>query len=173
MKDRIRKLRKALDLTQREFAERIGMKSNTIATYEMGRAFPSDPAINNICKEFGANEEWLRSGKGEMFAPAASNALDALAMERRLSHREYIAIEKFLNLKPELRAGLIDYFCEVAAALNGDDVPEDAPAWQGASIVEAEAAYEKNLGFAPSEASTVLNTTGDTESTGEGKVADA
>ena len=69
MKERIRKLRKTLDLTQKAFAERIGMKSNTIATYEMGRAIPSDPAINNICKEFVVREQWLREGIGEMFQP--------------------------------------------------------------------------------------------------------
>ena len=69
MKERIRKLRKTLDLTQKAFAERIGMKSNTIATYERGRAIPSDPAINNICKEFGVREQWLREGIGEMFQP--------------------------------------------------------------------------------------------------------
>lgn len=67
MTDRIKKLRKALDLTQQEFADRIGMKQNTIATYEMGRATPSDPTINNICKEFNVNETWLRTGEGEMF----------------------------------------------------------------------------------------------------------
>ncbi|MCI9484249.1 MAG: helix-turn-helix transcriptional regulator [Clostridiaceae bacterium] len=71
MKDRIRKLRKTLDLTQKAFAERIGMKSNTIATYEMGRAIPSDPTINNICKEFGVREEWLREGTGPMFQPVS------------------------------------------------------------------------------------------------------
>lgn len=128
MKDRIRKLRKALDLTQREFAERIGMKSNTIATYEMGRAFPSDPTINNICKEFDVNETWLRTGKGEMFAPKASDALEALAKERGLSHGAYIAIEKFLNLKPELQEGIIGYFLEVAAAISTDDIPTSYPA---------------------------------------------
>lgn len=124
MKDRIRKLRKALDLTQREFAERIGMKPNTIATYEMGRAFPSDPSINNICKEFDVNEEWLRTGEGKMFAPKASNALDALAKERGLSREAYIVIEKFLNLKPELQEGIISYVLDVADDING------AAAWQ-------------------------------------------
>ena len=69
MKARIRKFRQTLALTQKAFAERIGMKSNTIATYEMGRAIPSDPAINNICKEFGVREQWLREGIGEMFQP--------------------------------------------------------------------------------------------------------
>lgn len=160
MKDRIRKLRKMLDLTQREFAERIGMKSNTIATYEMGRAFPSDPTINNICKEFDVNETWLRTGEGEMFVPKATDALDALAKERGLTHGDYIVIEKFLSLKPEIRAGLVDYFTEVAAALISGDVDAGSPAVPGASIVEAEALYEKSLGSAPSTDSSASNTTG-------------
>ncbi len=161
MNDRIRKLRKALDLTQKQFGERIGMKSNTIATYEMGRATPSDPAINNICKEFGVNEEWLKTGHGEMFAPKASDALEALAMERNLTHGEYILIEKFLNLKPEVRQGLIGLISEVAAALASGDISADASA---SGIAAAEALYEKNLGFAPNTDSTVSNTTGVTGS---------
>lgn len=69
MHERLKTLRKALDLTQQEFADRIGMKQNTIATYEMGRAIPSDPAVRSICREFNVNEEWLRNGTGEMFLP--------------------------------------------------------------------------------------------------------
>lgn len=64
---RIKKLRKALDLTQAEFAEHIGVKRNTVATYEMGRSTPSDAAVNLICREFHVNEAWLRTGSGEMF----------------------------------------------------------------------------------------------------------
>lgn len=43
------------------------MKQNTIAQYEMGRTTPSDAIIFSICREFGVNEKWLRSGEGEMF----------------------------------------------------------------------------------------------------------
>lgn len=67
MKDKIKKIRKELDLTQQEFANKIGMKQNTIATYEMGRANPSDQCVRSICREFNVNEEWLRNGTGEMF----------------------------------------------------------------------------------------------------------
>lgn len=67
MKDRIKKLRKELDLTQQAFADKIGMKQNTIAQYEMGRTTPSDAIIFSICREFDVNEDWLRTGKGEMF----------------------------------------------------------------------------------------------------------
>ncbi len=67
MNDRIKKLRKELDLTQREFGERIGIKGNTIAQYELGRNEPIDAVISLICREFGVNENWLRDGTGEMF----------------------------------------------------------------------------------------------------------
>lgn len=67
LKDRIKKLRKELDLTQQEFAEKLGIKRNTIATYESGRNEPIDAVISLICREFNVNEEWLRDGTGEMF----------------------------------------------------------------------------------------------------------
>ena len=64
---RIKKLRKALDLTQQEFASRIGSTQNAVTGYETGRRNPSSSVINNICKDFRVNEDWLRTGAGEMF----------------------------------------------------------------------------------------------------------
>lgn len=64
MKDRIKALRKELGLTQEKFADRLSMKRNTIATYEIGRNEPIDAVISLICREFDVNEEWLRTGKG-------------------------------------------------------------------------------------------------------------
>lgn len=67
MKDRIKKIRKELDLTQQKFAEKIGVKQNTVAQYEMGRNIPINSVISLICREFNVNEQWLRDGTGEMF----------------------------------------------------------------------------------------------------------
>lgn len=64
MKERIRKLRRSLDLTQQEFADKIGMKRNTVANYETGRNDPSASVISLICREFHVNENWLRTGEG-------------------------------------------------------------------------------------------------------------
>ena len=69
MENRIKKLRRALDLTQQEFAERIGSVQNTITGYETGRRSPSNQVISLICREFDVNEDWLRTGEGEMFVP--------------------------------------------------------------------------------------------------------
>lgn len=67
MKDRIKELRKALGLTQQEFADRIGLKRNSVASYEIGKNIPMDAVIFSICREFSVNEEWIRTGQGEMF----------------------------------------------------------------------------------------------------------
>lgn len=67
MKDRIKKLRKELDLTQQEFADKLGTARNNIAGYETGKRSPSDAVISLICTKFNVNEHWLRDGTGEMF----------------------------------------------------------------------------------------------------------
>lgn len=67
MKERLKALRKELRLTQQEFADRVGISRGNIGAYEVGKNAPSDAVISLICREFHVNEEWLRTGNGEMF----------------------------------------------------------------------------------------------------------
>lgn len=66
MKDRIKALRKALSLNQTDFGSKIGVKQSAVAAYESGSRTPLDSVIVSICREFGVNERWLRTGDGEM-----------------------------------------------------------------------------------------------------------
>lgn len=67
MKDRIKKIRKELDLTQQKFADKLGVKRNTVGQWECGINAITDQVITSICREFNVNEDWLRTGQGEMF----------------------------------------------------------------------------------------------------------
>lgn len=67
LNERLKELRKALSLTQQEFADRLNVSRNTVATYEVGKSKPSDAAVMLICREFNVNEQWLRTGGGDMF----------------------------------------------------------------------------------------------------------
>ena len=69
MGERIKELRKALKMTQREFADRLNVQRGSIASYETGRISPSNAAISLICKELNVSEDWLRNGEGDMFIP--------------------------------------------------------------------------------------------------------
>ena len=117
--ERVRKIRRQMDLTQQDFGKRIGIKSNSVSLIESGGRNASDQVVLAICREFDISEDWLRTGAGEMFEPEATNALDALVKERGISRGEQILIEKFLNLKPESRQAVMNYLLDVAAAISG------------------------------------------------------
>ena len=146
MNERMKELRKALGLTQQEFADKIGIVRGNIATYETGKSKPGDAVVSLICREFSVNEEWLRTGTGEMFKAAPSCALDMLADTYHLEHSEYILIEKFVNMKPESRRVIMDYIREVAAAVGNEMAPADphAPASPGSIDIEAEVAHYRS-----------------------------
>ena len=67
MNQRIKQLRRILDLTQQDFAERIGLKQNSIALIESGKRNISNQAVLSICRTFSVNGTWLRTGEGEIF----------------------------------------------------------------------------------------------------------
>ena len=69
MQERLKQIRKRLGLTQQEFALRLGVSRNNIATYETGKSNIGEAVIKLICREFNVNETWLRTGDGEMFKP--------------------------------------------------------------------------------------------------------
>ncbi|MDR2785453.1 MAG: helix-turn-helix domain-containing protein [Treponema sp.] len=67
MKERIRAIRRTLNLNQGEFAERIGIKSTALSMVELGKNALTEQNIRLICMTFNVNDVWLRTGKGEMF----------------------------------------------------------------------------------------------------------
>ena len=117
MNERIKELRKRLNLTQQQFADRIGIKRNTIANYEIGRNDPVDSVVVLICKEFNVNREWLVSGVGEMFAPDAGNELEALAKKYGYSAAVAVLVEKLVSLPPERQAVVTDFLIEFASGI--------------------------------------------------------
>lgn len=82
MQDRIKQVRQSEGLTQAEFAEKIGLSRNYIAMIEIGQREPSDRTISDICRIFGVNEIWLRTGVGEPFTPLSRSEELAAIFER-------------------------------------------------------------------------------------------
>jgi len=66
MNKRIRELRQSLGLTLDKFGERIGVKKAAVSRWENGDNI-ADRMILSICREFNVNEEWLRTGEGDMY----------------------------------------------------------------------------------------------------------
>ena len=125
--ERIKQLRKSLDLTQKEFGDRIGVKPNTIGTYEIGRNAPIDAVISLICREFGVSEEWLRTGDGEMFAPAPAVDLAEFARASGISPAEEEIIRAWLAFPAEKRREVMDHMRSYLSAALQTRQPEPMP----------------------------------------------
>ena len=67
MKERIAFIIQKLDLSKTKFAERLNVSPAFISQVCSGAREPSDRTITDICREFGVNEVWLRTGEGEPF----------------------------------------------------------------------------------------------------------
>ena len=67
MNERVREIRKELNLTMDKFGERIGIKKSAVSLIEKGTNALTEQTMKSICREFNVNEHWLRTGKGEMF----------------------------------------------------------------------------------------------------------
>ena len=60
---RIRVMR-GFDMTQGEFAERIGISQNHLSTMERGKVEIGAEILLRISREFGKSLEWLLTGEG-------------------------------------------------------------------------------------------------------------
>jgi HTH-type transcriptional regulator/antitoxin PezA len=71
MKERLKEIRKSNPngKTQETFANYLEISKENISSYESGRRNPSDAFIKLVCEKCNVNEDWLRTGNGEMFMP--------------------------------------------------------------------------------------------------------
>ncbi len=65
--NRIKQLRKNLQLSQTDFGKNLSVGIGVIRNFEYGITTPNELQINNICLTYNVNREWLETGEGEMF----------------------------------------------------------------------------------------------------------
>lgn len=77
MNERIKQIRKALNMSQDEFGKRLGVTRGAITNIELNKTEPKPLFIKLICDTFEVNEEWVNTGAGEMFVQ--KNRSDVIA----------------------------------------------------------------------------------------------
>ena len=125
MNKRIKNLRKALNLTQQEFADRLNIGRGTLANYEVGRNEPIDAVVSLICHEFGVNENWLRTGDGSMFKKETNTAIEELAAEFYLDSFDEALIQEYVVLAPNQKKMFRTFFYRVLMKSIGESAPEE------------------------------------------------
>lgn len=107
MKERIAELRKSLNLTQDEFAKKLGLSRNYIWMIEKGERIPPDRTISDICRIFNVNPEWLRNGAEPMLMPEPDD--------------DTAYIDELLNAVDDPVVDIIKAFMSVYITLNEED----------------------------------------------------
>lgn len=68
--DRIKLLRKKMNMSQEEFGRHLGVSRDVVGNIEydrLKRPEQKEPLYKLICEKFNINEDWLKTGNGEMY----------------------------------------------------------------------------------------------------------
>ena len=106
MQDRIKHLRKSLQLSQAAFAQRLGVVQQTVAAWEKGNSVPAWARLL-ICSVFHVRREWLEEGAGEVFDKTLT---DAAAIQRDF------CLRVFETFDPDLQRALYDALVDRVAS---------------------------------------------------------
>ena len=109
MNERIKLLRKTLKLSGEKFGEKLGVKRSAISDLETGRNNLSEQMLLAICREYNVNEEWLRTGSGDMFIETKESFLENISKQYSLDDLDIKIIESYLNLSPDGREFIKNY----------------------------------------------------------------
>ena len=93
MNDRLKRIRKTLGITQKDFASHLGITQTAYSMIEGGKRVLAPRYIKIICNAFGVNESWLAGGKGEMFLESPDERELSMIFERLSPEgRQYLLI---------------------------------------------------------------------------------
>lgn len=99
--ERVKELRKALNLSGEKFGAKLGVKRSAISDIETGRNNLSEQMILSICLAYNVNEDWLRTGEGDMFNQPKDDFLTTLQKQYSLSDFQLNIVETYLELSED------------------------------------------------------------------------
>lgn len=104
--ERLKALRKALGMTQIEFAEIINSSNGHVSDMEKGRKNITDSTMDLLELKKNVNTDWLRTGEGEMFLPVLEEdevaAYVSELLEDNGENPLYIIIKEIMHTYSEL-----------------------------------------------------------------------
>ena len=123
MNNRIKELRKSLNLSQKSFGERIGLTRDNIANIEGDRAEIKEVFIKSVCREFNVSERWLRTGEGDMYLQPKDEVADIVAeiigMESPIRDSIIGIVETYLKLDEPSKKVIDGFVAELHDKIKG------------------------------------------------------
>ena len=119
--ERIKQIRKSLDLTLEKFGEKLGVGKGAISALENGKRNLTDQMAKAICREYNVNYDYLIYEEGEMFSDLPQTILDELCAQYSLNDFDKAIIELYVNTPLELRQEVKKKMKEFIQKVNLDE----------------------------------------------------
>ncbi len=101
--ERIKEIRKDLNLTLEKFGEKLGVTKVAISNIEKGNRNLTDQMIKAICREYNVNYDYLMYGTGEKFSDLPETILEELCTQYDLDELDKQIIDIYISLPKQLR----------------------------------------------------------------------
>lgn len=118
--ERIKEIRKTLDLTLDKFGEKLGVTKQTVSRIENGVNNVTDQMARSVCREYNVNYDYLMYGEGEMFDNLPQTIVDELCVQYDLNDFDKALVEMYVSLPAVSRERIKEYMKQLVKKVGWD-----------------------------------------------------
>lgn len=118
--ERIKEIRKTLDLTLDKFGEKLGVTKQTVSRIENGVNNVTDQMARSVCREYNVNYDYLMYGEGEMFDNLPQTIVDELCVQYDLNDFDKALVEMYVSLPAGNRERIKEYMKQLVKKVGWD-----------------------------------------------------
>lgn len=96
--ERVKWIRKDLGLSQKSFAEEMGLSRDVISNIEYERTDVKENVIKSICKFYRVNYFWITEEKGEPYIGLPDILMDEVIEQFGLDELDKTIVEEYVKL---------------------------------------------------------------------------
>lgn len=118
--ERVKEIRKTLDLTMEKFGEKLGVGKTAISNIESGNRNLTEQMSKAICREYNVNYDYLMYGEGEMFDDLPQTIVDELYAQYDLNDFDKALVEMYVSLPAGSRERIKEYMKQLVKKVGWD-----------------------------------------------------
>lgn len=118
--ERVKEIRKTLDLTMEKFGEKLGVGKTAISNIESGNRNLTEQMSKAICREYNVNYDYLMYGEGEMFDDLPQTIVDELCAQYDLNDFDKALVEMYVSLPAGSRERVKEYMKQLVKKVGWD-----------------------------------------------------
>lgn len=118
--ERIKLLRKTLELSQEAFGEKLGIKKSAVSKIENGENGLKEQLAKLICRTYNVDYFWLTEGKNEMFSRFPDAVTEKLAREYNLDDFGVRILKAYSSMTPDQKKALKELLTAIAGKVKNE-----------------------------------------------------